>query len=63
VGNVCRVKLSHIDGKGFADVEEVETEVLNMLIQQSRTSMLRVSTHWQSDGTSVSILVVDMSRN
>jgi hypothetical protein len=28
-----------------------------------KTSMLRVSTHWQSDGTSVSILVEDMSRN
>jgi hypothetical protein len=25
--------------------------------------LLRVSTHWQSDGTSVSILAEDMSRN
>jgi hypothetical protein len=36
--------------------EVVETTV-------KRTSMLRVSTHWQSDGTSVSVLVEDMSRN
>jgi hypothetical protein len=28
-----------------------------------KTSMLRVSTHWESDGASVSVLVEDMSRN
>jgi hypothetical protein len=28
-----------------------------------KTSMLRVSTQWQSDGTSVSVLVEDMSIN
>jgi hypothetical protein len=28
-----------------------------------KTSMLRVLLHWQSDGTSVSMLVEDMSRN
>jgi hypothetical protein len=28
-----------------------------------KTSMLRVSTHRQSDGTSVSMLMEDMSRN
>jgi hypothetical protein len=28
-----------------------------------KTSMLRVSTHWKSDGTSVSMLGEDMSRN
>jgi hypothetical protein len=28
-----------------------------------KTFMLRVSTHWQSDGTSVPLLVEDMSRN
>jgi hypothetical protein len=27
-----------------------------------KTSMLRVSTHWQSDGTSVSVLMENMSR-
>jgi hypothetical protein len=33
-------------GKRFADDEEVETEVRNWLKQQSKTSILRVSTHW-----------------
>jgi hypothetical protein len=33
-------------GKRFADDEEVETEVQKWLRKQSKTSMLRVSTHW-----------------
>jgi hypothetical protein len=31
--------------------------------KSQKTSMLRVSTHWESDGTSVSMLVEDKSRN
>jgi histone-lysine N-methyltransferase SETMAR len=37
---------NHLCGKSFADEEEVETEVPKWLRQQSKTSMLRVSTHW-----------------
>jgi hypothetical protein len=33
-------------GKRFADDEELETEVRKWLRQQSKTSMLRVSTRW-----------------
>jgi hypothetical protein len=33
-------------GKCFADDKGVETEVWKWLRQQSKTSMLRVSTHW-----------------
>jgi hypothetical protein len=47
VGSVCRVKQfaagsrnCHLGGRGFADDEEVETEV------RKWTCMLRVSTHW-----------------
>jgi hypothetical protein len=36
VGNVCRVKPFHLDGKRFADGEEVETEVRKWLRQQSK---------------------------
>jgi hypothetical protein len=50
-------------GNGFADDEEVETEVWKWLRQQSRDFLLQVSTHWQIDGTSLSVLVEDMSRN
>jgi hypothetical protein len=46
VGSVCHVKRFHLGGKRFADDEEVETEVRKWLRQQSKTSMLRVSTHW-----------------
>jgi hypothetical protein len=34
-----------LGGKRFADAEEVETEVRNLLRQQPKTFMLRVSTH------------------
>jgi hypothetical protein len=37
----------------FADDKEVGTEVLKWLRQQSKTSVLRVLTHWQSNGTNV----------
>jgi histone-lysine N-methyltransferase SETMAR len=37
---------NHLDGKHFADDEEVETEVRKCLRQQAITCMLRVSTHW-----------------
>jgi hypothetical protein len=63
VGSVCRVKRSSLGGKRFADDEEVVTEVRKWLRQQSETSMLAGSTHWYSNGTSVSMLVEDMSRN
>jgi hypothetical protein len=33
-------------GKHFVDYEEVETEVRRWLRQQSKTSVLQVSTHW-----------------
>jgi hypothetical protein len=33
-------------GKRFADDEDVETEVRKWPRQQSKTSVLRVSTHW-----------------
>jgi hypothetical protein len=33
-------------GERFADDEEVEMEVWKWLRQQSKTSILRVSTHW-----------------
>jgi hypothetical protein len=36
----------HLDGKRFADDEEVKTEVWKWLRQQSKDSMLRVSTGW-----------------
>jgi hypothetical protein len=54
---------SHVGGKRFGDDEEVETEVRKWPRQQSLTSILRVSTLWQSGGTSVPKLVEDMSRN
>jgi hypothetical protein len=44
--SVCRIKWFHVGGKRFADDEEVETEVQKWLRQRSKTSMLRVSTHW-----------------
>jgi hypothetical protein len=50
-------------GKYFADDEKFETEVRKWLRQQSNISMLQVSMHRKSDGTSVSMLVEDMSRN
>jgi hypothetical protein len=53
---------SDLGGKRFAD-EEAETEVRKWLRQQSKISMLRVSTHWKNDGTSVSMLVEDISRS
>jgi hypothetical protein len=37
---------SQLCGKRFADDEEVETEVRKWLRQQSKYSMLRVSTRW-----------------
>jgi hypothetical protein len=46
VGSVCRVKRFSHGGKGFVDNEKVETEVRKWLRQQSKTSMLRVSTDW-----------------
>jgi hypothetical protein len=38
-------------------------QVRKWLRQQSKTSVLRVSANWQSDGTSVLMLVEDISRN
>jgi hypothetical protein len=62
VGSVCRIKLFHLGGRRFAD-EEIETEVRKWLRQQSKDFHDVGSTHWQSDGTDVSMLVEDMSRN
>jgi hypothetical protein len=36
VGSVCRIKRFHLGGRGFADDEDVETEVRNWLRQQSK---------------------------
>jgi hypothetical protein len=36
LGSVCRVKRFHLCGKRFADDEEIETEVLKWLRQQSK---------------------------
>jgi hypothetical protein len=62
VGSVCRVKRFQLGGKYFAD-EEVETEVLKWLRQQSKdvyaTDFDALVTRW----TSVSMLVEDTSRN
>jgi hypothetical protein len=65
VGSVCRVKKfttgsrnCQLVGKRFADDEEVETEVRKWLSNSQKTSV-----HWFSDGTGVSVLVEDMSRN
>jgi hypothetical protein len=52
-------KRIHVSGKRFSD-DEVETEVRKWLSQ--KTSILRVSTHWLSDGTNISMLVEDISR-
>jgi hypothetical protein len=45
VGYVFRLKRFHLGGKRFAD-EELETEIQKWLRQQSKTSMLGVSTNW-----------------
>jgi hypothetical protein len=36
MGSVCRVKRFHLGGKGFADDEEIETEVRKVLRQKSK---------------------------
>jgi hypothetical protein len=63
VGNICRVRRSCLGDKRFADDEELETEVRKWLRQRQEISMLRVSTHYKCDGTSLSMLVEDISRN
>jgi hypothetical protein len=45
VGSVCGVMRLHHGDKCSADDEEVETEVCKWL-KQSKSSVLRVSTHW-----------------
>jgi hypothetical protein len=54
---------NHLGSKCFADDEEVEVEVQKWLKQQSKISMLWVSMLWQSDGTNLTMLVEDISRN
>jgi hypothetical protein len=44
LGSVCLVKRFHLCVKAFADHEDVEMKVRKWLTQQSKTSMLRVST-------------------
>jgi hypothetical protein len=44
-GSVCPVKRFTTGGRLFTDEEEVEMEVRKWLRQQSKTFMLRVSTH------------------
>jgi hypothetical protein len=46
VGSFCRVNGSQLGDRLSADGEEVETELWKWLRQQSKSSMLRVSTHW-----------------
>jgi hypothetical protein len=50
-------------GKRFADDEQVQKEVRKCWDNNQKISMLLVSTHWESDGTSVLMLVEDMLRN
>jgi hypothetical protein len=45
LGSVCSVNLFHLGGKRIADDESVGTEMWKCLRQQSKTSILRVSTH------------------
>jgi hypothetical protein len=44
-------------------IEKFSQKVQKWLRQQSKTPMLQVSTHWQSNGPSASMLVEDISRN
>jgi hypothetical protein len=66
VRSVCRVKRFTTGSKTWRTFHwwrtgwNGDTEVAKTTIK--KTSMLRVTTHWQSDGTSVSTLVEDMSR-
>jgi hypothetical protein len=54
---------NHLGDKHFADDKEVEKEAWKRPRQQSKESMTWVSKCWQSNETSVSMLVEDMSRN
>jgi hypothetical protein len=57
VGSDNYVKRFVLGGKRFADDEDDETEVWSGWDNSQKTSVLRVSTHWRSDGVSVSMLV------
>jgi hypothetical protein len=62
VTSVCSSK-DHLGGKHFTDDEEAEMRCGSGREHTQKASMLRIPTHWLSDGTSVSMLVEDMSRN
>jgi hypothetical protein len=67
VGSVCRVRrFTTRSRNSLTEVRKSQMmpeQVRKCLRQQSKTSMLWVSMHWYSGGTSVSMLVEDMSRN
>jgi hypothetical protein len=54
---------THLDGKCFADDEEVETEVRKWLRQQSKDFYVAGFDALAKPWTSVQVLVEDMSRN
>jgi hypothetical protein len=67
VGSVCRVKRFT---RGSRNMENILFMTQRFKLRRGsgwdnsrKTSILRVSTLWYSDGTSVSMLVEDMSRN
>jgi hypothetical protein len=67
VGSVCRVKrFTTRPRNSLKDVRKLQMmkrRCINGWDNRQKTSMLRVSMHWLSDGTSVSVLVEYMSRN
>jgi hypothetical protein len=66
VGSVCRVKQSQLGReilwRTFKSRRWWPTRCGSGWDNSQKTSVFRVSTHWESDGTSVSKLVDDMSR-
>jgi hypothetical protein len=49
--------------EGLSNIADETPPGAEVVETTDKTSMLRVSTHWQSDGTSVSVLVENMWRN
>jgi hypothetical protein len=67
VGSVCRVRKFTTESRNsIKDVRKPEIRKRRCgsgWDNSQNTSMLQISTHWESDGTSVSMLVERMSRN
>jgi hypothetical protein len=62
LGSVCRVK-RHTTGSKILSRTLESRRYARLGAEVAVTSRTRVSTHWQSDGASVSMLAEDMSRN